>query len=191
MDAGPVEAVRAVLARFQQGYSQRDLNALDAFMELFDPDAALEVIGTGATTPQAGGEWCLGLAAVRTLVYNDWKYWGDLELDVAGARIRVRGEVAWLATSGVVRDHISADECYHNFADYIRWVNEQKDMDERARLLGIVREGANMLVEAQRGENFTWPIRFAAVLVLQGEHWRFQQMHFSFPTTTYPDQRVE
>ncbi len=190
MHAGPVEAVRAVLARFQQGYSQRDLTALDAFMELFDPDAALEVIGTGATTPQAGGEWCLGPAAVRTLVYNDWKHWGRLELDVAGAHIHVRGEVAWLATSGVVRDHISADECYHNFADYIRWVSDQKDMDERARLLGIVREGANMLVEAQRGENFTWPIRFAAVLVLQGEHWRFHQMHFSFPTTTYPDQRL-
>jgi hypothetical protein len=70
-------------------------------MNLFTGDATLEVIGTGAS--QTGkGEWCVGPAMARELVESDWRYWGDLRLDVAGARIHSRGAVAWLATEATV-----------------------------------------------------------------------------------------
>jgi diamine N-acetyltransferase len=63
-----------LMKEFQEGYSQRDLSNLDAFMELFAPDGEVEVIGTNAITP-GKGEWCQGREAVRQLVRGDWEHW--------------------------------------------------------------------------------------------------------------------
>ena len=43
-----IEAVRAVLQRFQDGYRGRDVTQLDKFMALFAPDDDIELIGVGA-----------------------------------------------------------------------------------------------------------------------------------------------
>ena len=85
--------VRALLSRFQEGYSRRDQTYLDQFMELFVADDELEVIGTNAVDLK-GKEWCRGREAVRNLVSSDWQYWGDVAVDVEGAHIHVRGETA-------------------------------------------------------------------------------------------------
>lgn len=106
-----IRAVRAVLAKFQKGYTRRDVRALDAFMALFAPDPGVEVIGTGAVTP-GGYEWCLDRAAVRGLVESDWLYWGDLRLDVEGAHIHTLGDAAWLAAAGTVSRPEGADESW-------------------------------------------------------------------------------
>ena len=86
-----IEQVRAVLQRFQDGYTQRDVSRVDEFMTLF-ADAA-EVIGTNGARP-GEGEWYVDRAGARELVQGDWETWGDLRLDVAGAHIDVRGDVA-------------------------------------------------------------------------------------------------
>ena len=69
-----------LLRAFQEGYTRRDVNQLDAFMELFTPD--VEIIGTNGIQPGAG-EWYTSRDAARELVKGDWEGWGDLRLEMA------------------------------------------------------------------------------------------------------------
>jgi hypothetical protein len=185
-----VQTVRQVLQSFQDGYTRRDLDALPAFLDLFSSDPALEVVGTGGSLP-GDDEWPIGRDAVRRLVENDWQSWGDLRLDVEGARIFVHGTAAWLATTATVYMHLPLDPGYQNFLGYIGSVLEKPDLTAHEKLLDILRGGTNTLYEFERGEDFTWALRFTAVLVLEGGQWRFHQLQFSYPTTRFPDVRLK
>ena len=180
--------VRALLQEFQDGYAQRDLAKLDEFMELFTPDDELEVIGTNAVVP-GQGEWCQGRQATRELVASDWEHWGDVVFDVRGARISVRGEVAWLATAGTLTDTIPEDDGYTGFLDSAERTLKNEELDPQARMLEIVRQGTDLLLEIPQGETYVWPFRFTAVAVNDKGRWRFAQMQFSCPTTRAPDVR--
>ena len=184
-----VEAVRAVLQRFQDGYTRRSLDNLNEFMTMFVSDDTLEVIGTGALKP-GEFEWCLGLAATRELVENDWKGWGDLVLDVQGARIYTSGDAAWLATNATVNMTIPAEQGYADHISYLRARLAEETPAARDLLLDIVRGGSNTLFEFEQGEHFVWPLRFTAVLVRREGRWLFHQMQFSHANTRFPDERL-
>lgn len=193
MNAEEILAVRKTLQAFQDGYVRRDKTLMDDFRELFIPEDELEVIGTGAIEP-GGDEWCLGTDAACHLVENDWEGWGDVTLDVADARIHVLGDVAWLATTGVVSMDLDPLETYKDNLDYLKQVADDETLEPHMRLLEIVRGATNTLFEAQRGKLYAWPVRFTAVLVRRpGEkgvaRWLFHQVQFSFPTTRFPDVR--
>jgi hypothetical protein len=186
-----IEQVRAVLQRFQDGYTQRDASRVDEIMTLFADDA--EVIGTNGIRPGIS-EWYTDRAGARGLVLGDWEGWGDLRLDVAGAHIQTRGDVAWLTAYGTVTQTIRAAENYASYVQHIRRVIDQAGLSAEEKLLDILHGGSNTLYELRRGEQFVWPLRFTAVLVWQGDApngaWLFQQMQFSFPTTRFPDERI-
>lgn len=184
----PIEAVRSVLQRFQDYYTHRDPALLEPFLELLADDD-LEVIGTNGV--RAGeGEWYGGKDAARQLFLADWKGWGDVRLDVSGANIRVNGEIAWLSASGTVSMTIPAEK---NYADFLVFIKEYIDSDgvsAEEKLLYILRGSSNMLYELHRGEHFSWPLRFTAVLLQLDTSWKFQHMQFSFPTIYFPDARI-
>ena len=180
--------VRALLQKFQDGYALRDLTKLDEFMELFTPDDELEVIGTNAVAP-GRGEWCRGRHATRELVASDWEHWGDVAIDVAGAHISIKADVAWLATTGTVTDTIPEDDCYTGFLDFAERTLKEERLDPQVKMLEIVRLGTDRLLEIPQGETYVWPFRFTAVAVKNQGRWRFAQMQFSFPTTRAPDVR--
>jgi hypothetical protein len=186
MDA---QDVRSVLQSLQDGYTHRDAARLDEAMALFVDDAELEVIGTSASA-SGQGEWCLGPLAARELVESDWSGWGDLSLDVAGARIYVRGDVAWLATEATVTQEFGQTETYEEEIEYLRDLLD-REAPPRQRLTELVRNGLDVLLEAEEARaSWVWPLRFTAVLVRDAGCWRFHQMHFSFPTTRFPDVTV-
>ena len=184
-----VDQVRLVLQQFQDGYTRRDVAQLDEFMQLFADDAGLEVIGTNGLRP-GESEWYVDKAGARGLVKGDWEGWGDVRLDVAGAHVHVRGEVAWLATAATVSMDIGAEDNYRSYLQRIKEVVDQEELSAEIKLLDILRGGSNTLYELRRGEHFMWPLRFTALLVRQAAGWRFQQMQFSFPTTRFPDERI-
>jgi hypothetical protein len=188
-DEESIAEVRAVLQAFQDGYTHRDSGQLDAFMELFVADEALEVIGTGAQSP-GNGEWCMGVDATRKLIESDWAYWGDLHLDVAGATIHLLGDVAWLATRATVTEHIEGAANYNAYVGYAREVLDQ-ELTPEMKLLELVRTGAHALFESAQGDDYIWPLRFTALLIRVDGTWRFHQMQFSYPTTRFPDVRME
>lgn len=182
------EEVRATLELFQVGYTRRDVKKLDQIMNLFAEEATLEVIGTGATLT-GQGEWCMGPEMARELVESDWQHWGDLRLDVAGARVHTHGDVAWLATEGTVAETIPPEQAYEDYLTYVRRLVSE-EVDAAATLFEILRGGTSTISEANRGSTYVWPLRFTAVLVKEPDgQWRFRQMQFSFPTTRFPDVR--
>ncbi len=188
VDCGSLLQVRSVLQKFQDGYTNRDVKGLDKFMELFDDDKELEVIGTNAVD-RGHREWCLGRKATRKLVEMDWKGWGDVSLDVDGARIHTLDNVAWLATLGTVTKIEDSETSYQKALNRFEKVLKNQINNEE-KILEIMREGTNTLCEVGKGETYVWPLRFTAVLIKRNGAWRFHQMNFSFPTIRKPDARL-
>ena len=184
-----IQQVLAVMQQFQEGYTRRDVAALDAFMELFVPEEDVEVVGTNGIEPGVE-EWYVGRAGARELIEGDWQYWGDLALQIDPSRIHVLGDVAWLATHGTVSMRFTVEGNYQDFLDYTKAIIDDEQMPVQEKLLYILRGGTNTVYELHRGEDFVWPIRFSAVLVRREGRWLFHQLHFSFPTTRFPDARV-
>lgn len=180
------QEIFALMQTFQDGYTQRDLAQVDAFMELFTQD--VEVIGTNGSKPGVG-EWYLNRSDARALVDGDWRAWGDLRLDLGSASIHVLGEAGWIAATATVTQTIG-DDNYASYLGYVKDYIEQPGLNAEEKLHNILRGGTNTVYELRRGNKFVWPLRFTAVVVHLPEGWKFAQMNFSFPTVYFPDVRV-
>jgi hypothetical protein len=92
--AGVVAALRV----FQDGYRKRDPNSLDSFMSrLFSENDDVLLMGTDAN------EWVRGYRAVREFIKEDWLKWGDFRFAVDESIVWSSGDVAWIASMGVVQ----------------------------------------------------------------------------------------
>jgi hypothetical protein len=183
----PDEQVRKTLQIFQDYYTRRDPTLLPEFLDLMAED--LEVIGTNGFRP-GEEEWYLDRNTASEIFLGDWEGWGDVQLDVPGARIRAHGEVAWLSCAGTVEMKIETEK---GFADYLAFVKKYLDSEgltAEQKLVYMLRGGTNTLYELRQGEKFVWPFRFTAVLKWENTGWKFQQMQFSFPTIYFPDARI-
>lgn len=188
-----IEEVRSLLQKFQDGYTARDQNRLNTFMELFsDKDQSLEVIGTFASEP-GENEWCRGRDAVRQMISSDWEHWGDVTFDVSHANIFVHENVAWLSTTAQVKDIISNEYRYRGFLEFAKDVidEEPSKEDDKSKMLDILLLGNELLAEILKGETCIWPFRFTALAVKQNNRWQFHHMQFSFATTRAPDIRLQ
>jgi hypothetical protein len=180
------QEIRALLQTFQDGYTRRDSSQVDAFMELFTPEA--EVIGTNGAKPGVD-EWYTSRDAARELVEGDWKEWGDLRLDVDAASIHAQGEAGWIAASATVTKTIG-EENYASYLEFVKRFIETSSLPAEQKLHFILRGGTNTIYELGRGEKFVWALRFTAVVVRKADGWKFAQVNFSFPTIYFPDVRI-
>ena len=175
-----IEAVRAVLQRFQDGYATRDVTKLDDFMTLFAPNEDIELIGIGAAK-RAANEWFTGQPAIRDIVEGDWTYWGNVELDVAGAQIHVHDEVAWLTTTGAVIQTQVFDKALPQYLQQMKALLENAELDPDTQLIEVTHFGMRRLRERLKGMGYAWPFTFVAVLTKSGGTWRFHTIHWSMP----------
>ena len=95
MSSSREREILEVLTRFQDGYFKRDLSVVKTYVEEHFTEDVL-VIGTGPD------EWCHRLEEVEKLVEGDWKEWGDLELAIDRAVVRVREDWGWLVVPGTL-----------------------------------------------------------------------------------------
>jgi hypothetical protein len=172
--------VRRVLRQFQDGYTARDLARLDQFMELFVHEDNPELIGIGASV-RGGNEWFVGPEAIREIVESDWTYWGDVSLDVAGARISVLGDAAWLSTTGTVTQTGTFDEALPFYLQQMKELLENEDLDADGRLVEATHFGMRRVRERHKGMGHAWPFVLTAVLVRAEGQWRFHTIHWSMP----------
>lgn len=85
------------LRAFQEGYRKRDPRELDSFMHrLFEKDDDILLMGTDAN------EWVRGYDAVGRFIKSDWLYWDDFRFEVDDSVVWSAGDVAWIASVGVV-----------------------------------------------------------------------------------------
>ena len=175
-----VRQVRAILQKFQDGYTTRDKSKLDEFMELFAPTDEIELIGVGASK-RGGNEWFNGHAAIREIIEGDWTYWGAVKIDVEGAKITVSGETAWFSTTGTLTSGDEYEKAYPFYLEQMRdlLMDENKSFDDR--LTDATHFGVNRLRDRMRGVGAKWPFVITAVLVKTEGKWGFHTIHWSFP----------
>jgi hypothetical protein len=182
----PQKEIRSLLQAFQDGYTERDVTRLDAFMDLFS--ASVEVIGTNGVRP-GHDEWYLNRDSARELVQGDWEGWGDLRLDLESASINSLGDVGWIAATATVTQIIGAEN-YASFLETVKEFIEKSPLPPEQKLHYILRGGTNTVYELRRGEKFIWPLRLTAVVIHEPDGWKFAQVNFSFPTVYFPDVRL-
>ena len=175
-----VNQVRQSLQHFQEGYFARDVKQLDTFMDLFLQDDGIEMIGIGAAT-RGGNEWFQGLEQVRYIIEGDWTYWGDVRLDVEGAKITLSGDVAWLSTTGNVIQSHHFDESIGFFLKQMREMLDDEEVDIDSRLIEATHFGMRRIRERHKGAGHSWPMVLTAVLVKSDQKWRFHTLHWSMP----------
>jgi hypothetical protein len=94
--------VVAVLRAFQEGYIKRDPKELDSFMDhLFPANDDILLLGTDAD------EWVRGNRAVGEFIKSDWAKWGDFRFAADDSIVWSSGEVAWIASVGVVKGKLA------------------------------------------------------------------------------------
>lgn len=178
----------ALLEEFQAGYSARDKQAVDKFVDkLFMPGNSAFVLGTGS------GELFSGAEKVRELVSDDWEYWGDLRLNLNEARLGTAGDHGWFAVEGSVsrsfEDSAARSDRYLSFvADKIK--DDSMSPETRLALVNWVLS----LTFSQRApgkRDYKVPVMMSgSVRRLSGE-WKFSHIHFAMAQADYPDERFE
>lgn len=179
MKSDQIEEVRHVLQRFEEGYTARDLDQLDPFMEIFDPQE-VELIGIGAVE-RGGEEWFVGVDAVRDIIAGDWTYWGDVKIDVPGAEIRVHGQAAWFSTTGFVAQTVHFKSSLPFFIEKMSAILNDETQADQKRLLEATHYGLRRYRESQIETGHPWPFTLTGVLTLSSGDWRFRLLHFAMP----------
>jgi len=107
--------IKHLLQVFQTAYRARAVEEVDAFLDsTFGKQGFASIIGTG------DGELCLSRQSIRDLFISDWKYWGELELDIENAIIREHGKAAWCHVPATVKYSFSDDDAtYSRFVSFI------------------------------------------------------------------------
>ncbi|ERI92382.1 hypothetical protein HMPREF1982_02364 [Clostridiales bacterium oral taxon 876 str. F0540] len=177
-------AIKELLEKFQKGYIERDLNNLDSFMsELFVNNDDVFIIGT------AEDEIFIGYEQAKKLVEGDWRYWGDLRIDVDNAHINCGTDMTYITAFGTVELKIETDNSLKMALNDLDTVIKSEKQDKE-KLMTICRKACTYLVEASRGEKHIWKIRLTIGLVKQNNKWLINNMHFSHPIGDYPGGRI-
>jgi hypothetical protein len=180
MSEQSINEVRSTLRKFQDGYSARDTSRLDEFMQLFVQDESIEMIGVGASK-RAANEWFEGLARIREIVESDWLYWGNVTLDVEGAKITVNGDVAWLSTTGTVTQTKVFDTAIEFHVNDMKAIFDREELTADQKLMEATHYGIRRLYERSKGLGHSWPFTFTAILLRDKEKWRIHTIHWSMP----------
>lgn len=180
--------IREVLQQFQAGYTGRDIEKVGSFVEeLFITGEDTCILGTGT------GELFLGSERVKTLVKDDWEYWGNVNMDWENAHISVEGEVAWFATTGSVKYTFEdTPERYDSYVNFIKNKAEETGLTPKQKITFI--NWALALTYHQREDKkreYLWPLHFSGVLLKDVDKWKFVHLQFSIPNANFPDERFE
>ena len=179
-----IQEIRKVLQVFQDGYTKRDLNYVDEYMqEVFLCDEDLVVIGTDAE------ELCLGSDATRGIVASDWKYWGDFKLNVEEAIICVNGDVAYFTTKAILNRIISNETMLKWNRNSTKYTFKA-DGTQKHNLMKVLWDTLDSLYECEKGETFITPMRFSGVLVKEDGRWLIKHAQYSDYTDGMPGVRI-
>ena len=184
----PNQEIMELLRQFQDGYTKRDIENIDNFVEeLFIMGDDICILGTGT------GELFLGIKQVKTLLKNDWEYWGDVNMDLENVHIDIENDVAWFATTGTVKNTFEdSEERYDNYVNFIKNKANDSELSQKQKITFI--NWVLSLTYHQRLEkkrDYLWPLRFSGVLLKEYGRWKFAHIHFSIPKANFPDERFE
>ena len=89
------------LQKFQSGYSKRDPESVNTFMQSLYSKENILILGTMPNEVYAGYE------KATQLVKSDWESWGNCKFEIDSANISSSGNTAWFSTKGYVEFDLS------------------------------------------------------------------------------------
>ncbi|MPM27978.1 hypothetical protein SDC9_74495 [bioreactor metagenome] len=180
--------IRQVLERFQQGYSERNLEKVDTFVEeLFIKGEDTCVLGT------ATGELFLGSDEVKELIKGDWEYWGNVNINWEDAHISMKNQAAWFSTTGTVSYSFEhTPERYDGYVDFIKNIAEDSKITPKQRV-AFINQVLTLTYHQREGKKreYLWPMGLSGVLLKDGGKWKISHLQFSLPKSNFPDERFE
>ena len=179
-DKKRIKDVRGVLQEFQNGYKERNLEKLEEFIALFVQSSDVELIGIGASE-RGGVEWFEGIDKIREIIQSDWEYWGDVFIDVAGAKISLLGDVAWITTTGTMEQTDTFDKALPFYLEQMKKIIEEDNKTDDEKLIEASHYGVRRLRERLKGTGYLWPFVISAILQKEGNQWLFHTIHWSMP----------
>ena len=96
-------AVMAVVNKWLESYTARDIDAIMAF---YAPDPGVVLIGTGAD------ERCVGLAEIKALHEREWSQSEAGSFELRWYAVSAAGSVAWVATDVIVHVRVEGQEMH-------------------------------------------------------------------------------
>ena len=186
--SGQYREIIAVLKKFQEGYTERDLKKADSFVEeLFVNGGDVSILGT------ATGELAFGIEEVKDLIKGDWEYWGAVTLDYENAYVSCEGDAAWISVKGsVAYSFEDTPERYERYVDFIKDKVRDAELTPRQKISFINWVLAlNYHQRAAGKREYLWPMCLSGVLLGREGKWKITHLHFSIPKANFPDERFE
>ena len=178
------EAVR-LMDIYSKGYANADFDSIDTFISrVFSNSPDAYIVGTSAE------EFAKGRSAITAQVKSDWENWGDLSLDVQSGIYSYQDTVCWFSIDGTVSMEIDLDACIDQLGQTAK-ETLKNDQPDRQACLSLAREMVDTVCEVAMGKNFIWPIRLTGVMAWEDTNFKIVQLHFSFPTSKFPDERIK
>jgi len=182
-------AVKEVLKKFQEGYTNRNVEVLDTYMkELFIDDNSITTLGTSRS------ELCFGLEDLKGLIESDWKYWGNFVVDFENSKINSNGNSAWFIADSTVNwaDPDDDDEwCEDLVDDYYEEKGRYTNYKPIAKLAMLNRKLAFIVQETHTSKGSSFPVRLSGGLIKENDQWLINKLQFSMPMPSYPEWRAD
>lgn len=181
-------AVLGVLRKFQEGYRNRDVATLEAWIaELMTPD--IFVLGTDGAWP-GSWEWRGGRHAAREMFERDWRRWGSLKIFEDEMHLSVEGDAAFaVAFATVVREGGDDEASRRRAAERLREYAES-DWSSRRALYEAIADASQVLVQYERDGRFVTPLRAEFGLVRRDGAWKLKTIHSSHPASGFRSFRL-
>jgi hypothetical protein len=174
----PVDQIKKVLLKFQEGYSKKALDKLNEFIdELFVMDEDISFASSGVN------DWYFGIDGVKEILKSHWtneeKFMSNIELDIDNSQITIDENTALVTLKGNSKQKLEENKLHRRVIEQIKnRLNEQPTTPEELMKNSI--DISRVLFEANLGENFIWPFRFTSVLVCRNSRWFFKHVKISF-----------
>lgn len=185
MEGAEVDKIRKILCTIQEGYKKRDISYLENFTnEVFSKNESNYIFGTDE------GENFIGSNAGYELTEGDWKYWGNFDINPAGAYIYIHGNMAFVYSKAFLRDEHDIQDEYNSLGDLFHNYILPEDAPSVNKLLRMLWKTTNRVYNAEHGGKYICPMKFIGVLIKSDDNWRFQHMHFSDNIDGMPEERT-
>jgi len=127
---------------------------------------------------------------INELIGNHRGYYDEIKLDCENCLINSTGDVVWIATHGIMKKTMSEENAFENTINIIKDISTSNS-DDKDKLFNIRRKIAITLKENAKGEEYTWPFRFEAVIIKEKDNWVFKYLQFSLPFNWFLEGKTE
>lgn len=178
------QEVMKTLEKFQAGYTERNIEKIDAFArEMFVDSEDTVIIGTG------DGEWCKGIDQIKELLHIDWFYWGNFKLDLDNSLIKEFDSHATVSTTAILQKVYEPGKLKEFCVNRMKKIMDSEDSNKDKIYLSL-KAMSYFLHEEQVGVDTKRKVRFSATLLKDNDSWKFSDIHFSYPVTPPTDVKV-